>query len=220
MSMIELKAEIRDKAEDNTKLRKTGYIPAVFYGAKEEATSIKVLESDFVSLYEKAGESSIISLNDGTNEHESLVHDVQFDAVSGRPIHVDFYVIEKGKKIEVAVPISFIGVSEAEKTLGGVLVKVAHEVEIEALPKDLPSELEADISALVDFDSQLKFSDIKLPEGVELKADADEVVALVQAPKEDEPEEVEEIDLDSIEVEEKGKKDEEGEGGEAGAASE
>lgn len=217
--MIELKAEIRDKAEDNKKLRTDGYVPAVFYGAKEESTSVKITETDFSNVYDKAGESTIINLNDGTTEHEALIHDVQFDAVSGRPVHVDFYVIEKGKKVTVDVPINFVGVSPAEKTLGGVLVKVVHEVEIEALPKDLPSELEADISTLVDFESQLKASDIKLPEGVELQVALDEVIALVQEPKEEEEPEDTEPDLDSIEVEEKGKKDEEAEGGDAATDS-
>jgi large subunit ribosomal protein L25 len=210
MSMIELKVEKRDIAEDNKKMRVDGFIPAVFYGAKEESTPVRIKEGDFLSLYAEAGESTIISLNDGKDEHEALVHDVQFDAISGRPIHVDFYVIEKGKKLTVTVPIEFTGTAPAEKGLGGVLVKVAHEVEIEALPKDLPHELEADISVLETFDSQLRAADIKLPEGVELKIEPTEVIALVQEPKEEEEEEVEAPDLDSIEVEEKGKKEEEG----------
>jgi large subunit ribosomal protein L25 len=216
--MIELKAEAREKAEDNKDLRTNGYIPSVFYGAKEKSTSVKIKEGEFLSVYEEAGESTIIKLNDGKEEHEALIHDVQFDAITGRPIHADFYVIEKGKKLTVTVPIEFIGSSPAEKSLGGVLVKVMHEVEVEALPKDLPHELEADISILVDFESQLKASDIKLPEGVELQVEADEVIALVQEPKEEE-EEPEEIDLDSIEVEEKGKKEEDGADGEGGGDS-
>jgi large subunit ribosomal protein L25 len=218
MSMIELKAEIREKAGNNEEMRNSGFIPAVFYGAKEESTAIKISEGEFLSVYREAGESTIINLNDGKNEHEALIHDVQFDAVSGRPIHADFYVIEKGKKLTVTVQINFVGTAPAEKNLGGVLVKVSHEVEIEALPKDLPSELEADVSTLENFDSQLKASDIKFPEGVELVGDPNETIALVQEPKEEEIEEVEEPDLDSIEVEEKGKKeDADGEDGDAGS---
>lgn len=208
MSMISIQAEVRDGSENNTELRKNGYIPAVFYGPKEDSTPIKLKEGDFLSVYEKAGESTIISLKEGENEHESLVHDVQFDPITGKPTHVDFYVIEKGKKVEVSVPLNFIGISPAEKNLGGVLVKVVHELPISALPKDLPSEIEVSLESLVDFETQIKAGDIKIPEGVELDVEPEEVIALVQEPKEEEEEPVEEVDLDSIEVEEKGKKEE------------
>jgi len=208
--MITLQAEIRDQKEDNKSLREEGIVPAVFYGPKEESTPIKIKRGEFIKAYEEAGTSSIITLNDGKDEHESLIHDIQFDAITGFPLHADFYVIEKGKKIEVEIPIEFVGVSLAEKNLGGVLVKVTHELKIESLPKDLPSGVEADISVLVDFESQIKASDIKLPEGVELVGEADEIIALVQEHKEEVIEETTEPDLDSIEVEEKGKKEEDG----------
>ena len=216
--MIELKVEKRDSKENTANLRKKNLIPAVFYGAKEASTPIKIKYNEFMSTYDVAGESSIINIKEGSNDHEALIHDVQFDAVSGKPIHVDFYVIEKGKKLTIHVPVSFVGESPAEKTLGGVLVKVMYEIEISALPKDLPSEIEVDISSLVDFESQIRTGEIKLPEGVELEVSDDEVVALVQEPKEEKEEEPVEADLDSIEVEEKGKKDENGEEGGEGAS--
>lgn len=211
--MNKLKAEIREGKNTNDILRKEGFIPAVFYGPKQDSTPIKISTSDFLKLYEEAGESSIINLNDGKEDHDVLIHDVQFHAVSGKPVHVDFYVIEKGKKVEVDVPIEFIGESPAEKKLGGILVKVMHEISISAMPKDLPQEIEVDVSSLVDFESQIKVSDIKLPEGVELNTDDPEaVIALIQEPKEEEEEE-EEFDPDAIEVEEKGKKDDDSEDG-------
>jgi large subunit ribosomal protein L25 len=210
MSMISIQAEVRDGSENNVELRKEGFVPAVFYGPKEDSTPIKIKEGDFIKLYEEAGESTIISLKEGENEHESLIHDVQFDPITGKAIHVDFYVIEKGKKVEVSVPLNFLGVAPAEKNLGGVLVKVVHELPISALPKDLPSEIEVSLESLVDFDSQIKASDIKIGGGVELKVEPEEVIALVQEPKEEEEEPVE-MDLDSIEVEEKGKKEEDSE---------
>jgi large subunit ribosomal protein L25 len=151
-----------------------------------------------------------VFLNDGKDEHETLIQDVQFDPVSERPIHADFYVVEKGKKVNVNIPLSFIGVSPAEKTLGGVLIKVMHELEIEAMPKDLPHELEVDISSLTDFDSQIHAKDIKLPNGVELLTEPEEVVALVQAAKEEDLTSApESVDMSSVEVEQKGKTEEE-----------
>jgi len=217
--MIELKTEKRDSKESPAELRKKGYIPAVFYGPKQKSTPIKIKEGNFISLYETAGESTIVNLKEGSNDHEALIHDVQFDVISGKPIHADFYIIEKGKKVEVAVPLHFVGESPAEKSLGGVLVKVLHELDIKALPKDLPSHIDVDISPLIDFSSKVKVSDLKLPTGVEADIDGTEVVALVQEPKEEEELPPEPIDLESIEVEAKGKKPEEGEEGAAPAGA-
>jgi large subunit ribosomal protein L25 len=143
---------------------------------------------------------------------EVLIHDVDLDPVTDVPIHVDFYAIEKGKKLTVDVPLEFIGVSPAVKELGAVLVKVLHDVEIEALPKDLPHKLEVDIASLVTFDSVLTAKDIKLPEGVALKIKLDEVIASVYEPKE-EVVEAALVDLSAIEVEKKGKEAKEGEAG-------
>jgi len=115
---------------------------------------------------EKAGESSVIILSDGTNEHEALIHEIDIHPVTGVPRHADFYVIEKGKKIQVKVPLEFIGVSPAVKDLGGILVKVLRELEIEAAAKDLPHDLKVDISALKELTSTIHVSDLKIPAGV------------------------------------------------------
>jgi large subunit ribosomal protein L25 len=215
--MLTINATKRDTKVNLDEIRAEGKIPAVFYGRKEDSTPVILDEVEFLKIYEEAGESTIISLKDGEEEHDALIHDIQWDAVSMKPLHVDIYVIEKGKKIEIDVPLVFVGESEAVEKMGGVLVKVMHELPIEAMPKDLPSEIEVDISSLVDFEAQIKAEDLNIPEGVELKVEPEEVVALVQEPKEEEEEPEEEMDLDSIEVEGKGKADEEGEGGDAGS---
>lgn len=185
-------------------------IPAVFYGPKAESTPIWVNEADFLRVWKEAGESTVVTLSLDDETHDTLIHDVNREPVKGAIRHVDFYVLEKGKKVEISIPLEFIGVSEAVKTLGGNLVKVLHEVEIEAMPKDLPHAIEVDISTLIDFDSQIHAGDLKLPAGVVLKTDAEEVVALVAEAKEEAEEAPAEIDMSSIEVtDKKGKKDEE-----------
>lgn len=210
--MIKMKVEIREGKNTNETLRKMGFIPAVFYGPKQKSTPIKIEKAKFMKIYEGAGESTIINLNDGKDEHDVLIHDVQFHAVSGEPIHVDFYVIEKGKKVEIDVPIEFFGEAPAEKKLGGILVKSMHELSISAMPKDLPQKISVDISSLENFDSQIKVTDIKLPEGVNLnEEDLNAVVILVKEPKEEVVEETPvAFDPNAIEVEAKGKKPEEG----------
>ena len=119
-------------------LRKSGKIPAIFYGPKEKSASIVISMKDFIKVWKKAGESSVVMLKEGNNEHETLIYDVDFHPVTGLPRHVDFYVIEKGKKVKVKIPLIFEGVSPAVKDKGGILIKVLRELEIEASPKDLP----------------------------------------------------------------------------------
>ncbi len=210
--MITLKAQSRDLNTSPEAIRKAGQMPAVFYGKKEASTPISLDLVDFLKVWKQAGESSVVTLETPDGEKESLIQDIDFDPVKGTPRHADFYVFEKGHKVQVDVPLEFDGVSLAVKDLGGTLVKVIHELKIEAMPKDLPHNLKIDISALVDFQSQILAKDITLPSGVTLLINPEEVVVLVSAPREEKEEEVAPIDLSAIEVEKKGKDEVEGEG--------
>lgn len=215
--MITLKVEKRDKKENLGEIRKAGQMPAVYYGKKEAATSIKLPFAIFEKTLKDAGESTILHLEGKDIDVDVLIHEVDLDPVTDKPRHADFYAIEKGKKLAIAVPIEFIGVSPAVKDLGAVLVKVMHEIEIEALPKDLPHKIEIDLSSLKAFDDVITAADIKLPEGVVLKIKPEEVVASVYEPKE-EVVEAAPVDLANIEVAKKGKEAKEGaEGAEAPA---
>ncbi len=194
-------------------LRKKGKVPAVFYGPKEESTPIAVDRKTFEKVFRTAGESSVIILEGVGEPKEVLVHDVSRNPVTEAFEHIDFYVIEKGKKLRVDVPLVFTGEAPAVKNLGGTLMKVMHEVEVEAMPKDLPHEITVDVSSLETFDSTIAIKDIPLPAGVVILNEADETVAAVSKPKEEIEEPVATIDMDAIEVEKKGKAEtEEGEG--------
>jgi len=207
--MLKLIAQERDVKTAPQSLRKKGLLPAVFYGPKEKTTIIVLNKIDFVKILREAGESTVIGLQTPSGEKEVLVREVSYEAVRGEPIHVDFYVPEQGKTVAVYVPLEFIGVSVAVKDMGGSLVKVLHEIEVEALPKDLPHDIKVDIGALTDLDSQILAQDIALPAGVTLLAEPEEVVAAISV-AEEEKEETAPVDLSSIEVEKKGKKEEEG----------
>lgn len=207
--MTNLSIQKREAGMGVDALRALGRVPAVMYGPKFESLSISIGAVDFRKALAAAGESTIVTLQgDGLSE-ETLIHDVQFDPVSGEPLHVDFYVVEKGKKVQVAVPVEFVGESAAVKG-GADLIKVMHELEIEALPKDLPHELTVDISALVEVDSQIHAKDVVLPAGVTLITDGDEVVVIAAAHAEETEEApAESFDPTKIAVEERGKKEEE-----------
>jgi large subunit ribosomal protein L25 len=214
--MLSLNIENRDAKVKSEALRKNGKIPAVFYGPKEASTPVVVSTVEFKKAWKKAGESSVIILKDVSgNEHESLIHEVDVHPLTGEPRHADFYVIEKGKKVEVSVPLVFEGVAPAVKDLGGILVKVRREIEIEAKPRDLPRELIVDVSTLLTLTDVIQAKDLKLPEGVELKIGAEEMIASISVAKEEVEEAPTTIDMSAIEVEAKGKEAKEGDEGTA-----
>ncbi len=218
--MFSIKAKKRDGEVKLKSLREAGEIPAVFYGAGESSTAISVAKGEFKKVWRQAGESSAVKVDMDGKSVDVLIHEVQVDPVSSDPIHVDFLVIDMKKKIKVNVPLEFVGVSGAVKSGIGNLVKVLHEIEIEALPADLPHNLEVDISTLETLDNQVFVSDIKLPAGVVAITAGTDVVASVVAQVEEKVEEAAPVDLSAIEVsEKKGKKEEEGaEGAEAAPA--
>lgn len=209
--MLNLTATKRDLSHNLEIIRQEGFLPAVFYGRKEASTPISIKETDFMKVWKQAGESSIVTLECAGESHDSLIHDVSVDPVKGNVVHVDFYVIEKGKKVTVDVPLTFVGVAPAQKDLGGSLVKVMHELPIEAEAKNLPHEIEVDVSVLTGFESRIFARDLKLPTGVVLAGNPDEIVALVNVVQEEKVEEAAPVDLSSIELSDaKGKKEEEG----------
>ena len=210
--MLVLNAEKRDAAIRAQKLRKVGKMPAVFYGRKEASTPIALSEREFAKIWKKAGESTVITLKGDFGEHETLINDVDLDPLTGMPRHADFYVVEKGQKVKVKIPLEFVGVSPAVKELGGTLIKVMYDMEVEAAPRDLPQKIEVDISKLVTLTSQVSVSEIKLPAGVVAVAGPEEVVASIAEFKEEKEEVVAPVDVANIELsEKKGKEPKEGE---------
>ncbi|OGI95179.1 hypothetical protein A2917_00805 [Candidatus Nomurabacteria bacterium RIFCSPLOWO2_01_FULL_42_17] len=208
--MFVIKADKRDSGAKLGVLRKSGKIPAVFYGAGEKTTSVTLSNTEFKKIWRDAGESSAIKISTGSGDVNALIHEVQVDPVTDEPIHVDFLVIDMKKKIKVKVPLVFEGISNAVKSGIGNLVKVLHEIEVEALPSDLPHSLFVDISKLETLDNNILVSDIKLPAGVVAITNGGDVVASVVAQVEEKEEVAAPVDLSAIEVEKKGKKEEEG----------
>lgn len=206
--MLTLKAQKRDIKIKPKALRKQGKMPAVFYGRKEESTSIEVSYADFFKLWKVAGESSVIELTNLGKELNVLIYDVQFDPVRGEPIHADFYVVETDREVTVSVPLEFAETAPAEK-LGGIIVKVLHEIEIEGLPKDLPQSIDVDLSSLSTLESKIIVGDLVRSSGIKILTDKEKIVALVSEQKEEVVEE-KTFDATEVEVEKKGKQEEEG----------
>jgi large subunit ribosomal protein L25 len=192
-------------------IRAQELVPAIYYGSGKDAVSITVPLKEFTKALKEAGESTTISLQLGGEKINTLIHDIQRDPLSGLPIHIDFLVIDMNKEIEVAVPIEFTGLAAAEKNGLGTLVKVMYDVQVKALPANLPHSVTVDVTGLATLDDQIHAKDIALGDKVELITNPDEVVALV-TPFVEEKEEPTTIDLSLIEVEKKGKEEEPAEG--------
>lgn len=209
--VITLSAQKREVVGKKTaELRSEGVLPAVLYGAKDDSTAIQLSSKEFGKAWKEAGESTIIELTVDGDKKNVLIYDVDLDPLSHEPRHADFYIIQKGQKVEVSVPLEFIGDSKAVKELGANLVKVLHEVEIEAEATNLPHEINVDISVLANINDQILAKDIALPAGVTLVTAPEEVVALIQEAREEEEETSTEVDMSQIGIsEERGKKEEE-----------
>ncbi len=207
---MELTVEKRDSKKSSATLRNKGVLPAVIYGREEESTPIAIDRKTFEKVYKQAGENTVVTIKGLGEDKDALIHEVTVDAVTGTALHADFYAIAKGQTVTVAIPIEFDGESAAVKELGGILVKVMHELEIEVPPKDLPHALHADLSLLKTLEDKITVANLKLPASAKITADLEEVVAMIDVAK-DEPVEETPMDISQIEMSvEKGKKEEEG----------
>jgi len=186
--MLALEIKVREPKESVDSLRKRGVMPAVFYGPKEGALAISIDALKFDRVWKEAGETTVIQLKGVGDVKEILIHDVQFHPVTSIPLHADFYVLEKGKKIRIKVPLKFVGVALAEKA-GNIVSKALHEVEIEVAPAELPHDLPVDISNLANVGDHITAVQIKLPPSATLITQAGDIVVSITEFKEEKIEE-------------------------------
>lgn len=184
--IMTLNVEKRDSNESAQAIRERGFAPAVFYGPKEDATPVVINARKLASVWKEAGETTIIKLEGAGHDVDTLIKDVQIHPVTGEILHADFYALEKGKKIEISVPLHFVGEAPAEK-LGHVVSKALHEIEIEVSAAELPHALDVDLGLLADLHSHITAADVKLPPSAVLKTPSEEIVASVTS-RVDEPE--------------------------------
>jgi len=168
-------------------LRRREQLPAVVYGRKIEPETLTLDSREFEKVYQQAGTSSLVDLViEDKDPRRVLIHEPQYDPVTSRPIHVDLYAVRMDEKIETEIPIKFIGQSPAVEEQGGNFIANLDSLRVRCLPADLISEIEVDISGLVNLEDQIRLSDIKLSEKLEVLDDQEEVLALVEAPRSEE----------------------------------
>ena len=191
MDIHKLLAEKREVFGRKVKtLRRQGVLPANLYGKKIKSQSIQLKLSDFLTVYKEAGETGVINLtikNGKSNETSALISNVQKDTVSDFLVHVDFRQVDLKEKIIASVPVEFVGEPICEKTGIGTVVQYIDDVEVEALPIDLPEKFDIDISNLAEVDQAIYLKDIKVDKAkISIKDDLEKIIAKVEPPQKEE----------------------------------
>ncbi len=199
---MELAVKTREKlGKGNSVLRKEGFIPAELYGRGFENLHLTVNKKDFQKVFQEAGESTIVNLVLGSEKHTALIHEIQKDFLTDEIVHVDFHQVRMDEKIKAHIPLEFIGEAPAIKEFGGVLNKTISEIEVEALPGNLPRHFEVDLSGLKELNQSFYVSNLKVPKGVEIMVEPETVIATVTPPAEEEKIEAAPVDLTAVKVE-------------------
>jgi len=214
--MITLKAKTRiQTGEQVRKLRERGKLPAVLYGPGiKQNLNLEIDSKEFVRVFQETGRTSFVQLEVEKREGEdkkplsflALIHDLQKDPLTLTITHVDFYQPLSTKEIKVMVPLVFEGEALAVKNLGGTLVKNIQEVQVQALPQNLPHEIRVDLSPLDEIDKTILVKDLHTNPGVKILKNPEEIVAHVMAAEKIEEERAKPIEEKVEQVEKSRKK--------------
>lgn len=161
------------------KLRKDNILPANIYGKDIKSLSVQVPYKDFEKVYKETGETGIIDVEVDGEIKPSLIHNIQQDYYNHKILHVDFFQVNLKEKVKTTVRIVTIGEPKAVIDKLGLLLKPLSEVEIEALPTDLPDKIEVNVEPLAELNAQVTVGEIKAPTGVTILTDASQVVAKI-----------------------------------------
>lgn len=160
-------------------LRKTGVLPGNIYGKNIKSTAVQVALKEFQKVYDVVGSSGVVYLDLEGKEHPVLIHALAMDYVNDLPLHADFFQVNLKEKVKTTVPLHVVGEPKAVTDKLGMLMQPVNEVEVEALPTDLPEAIEIDVTTLSEIGQQLKVSDIKKLANVGVLSDPELVVASI-----------------------------------------
>ncbi len=215
MEQIELKTQKRTVLGKKVKnLRLEGLIPAVLYGHETESIPLQIEERELNRVLAQAGGHRLIALKIGRarKRQMALAREVQWDVISRKVIHVDFYAVVMTEKVTTEVPLVFVGEAPAAEAAGVMVLQGLDEIEIECLPGDLIEAIEVDLSGLEEMDQAIYVKDLRVPPTVEILTDAEGIVAKVAWAAAEEVEEVvAPVELEEVEVIVKGKEEVESE---------
>lgn len=215
-NVMDLAVQKRKKLGKAVKsLRREGLIPAELYGRGRENVHLSVPAKDFLKVFKEAGTNTVVNLlleqdpstGSGQVRVPVLVYDVSENYLSSEIDHVDFYAVRMDEKIKAKIPIEFLGVAPAVKDKGGILTKSMGEVEVEALPGDLPHKFAVDLSSLDDLNKSIYVKGLKAAKGVKILVDPETPIATITPPAPEEEKKEEEVaDVNAVKVETEEKK--------------
>ena len=187
MKETEISASVRNVVGKQVKaLRRSGGLPAVIYGQGIEPILITLDLHSTSRILSSISSTQLVDIKINGKSHTTLVREKQRHPVTGSIIHVDFQEVSLTEKIRVEVRIELTGDSPAVKYYNGILVSGLEEIEIEALPRDLPERIWVDVSGLAEIGDSIHVRDLSLPTKVAILDSLDEMVVVVTAPEAEE----------------------------------
>lgn len=151
-------------------------MPVNIYGKDIKSKALQVPLAEFEKMLKEAGETQVVDITFDSTVYPALIHNVQLDPVSGKALHADLYKVDLKAKIKAMVPVVSTGEPKAVADKLGLLLQTLSEVEVEALPTDLPEKIEVDVAGLAQLNDQITASDLKLPAQVSIVTDPAQVV--------------------------------------------
>jgi large subunit ribosomal protein L25 len=206
---MDLAVQTREKFGKATNaLRRDGFIPAELYGHGIKNEHLSISEKDFTKAFKEAGTNTIVYLCAGKEKKPAIIHDIMHDYRTGKVINVDFYAVRMDEMITAKIPLEFVNESPAVKEKAAIINKSMTEIEVEALPQDLPHAFKIDLSLLDDLNKSIYVRDIAVPKGVKILVEEGTAIATATPPLAEEKVEVApvEADVSAVKVEGEEKK--------------
>jgi large subunit ribosomal protein L25 len=178
---MQLKASVRELlGKRSRRLYGQGKLAAVVYGHNAKPTPLVLDRLEFQKVFVKSGRTHLLDLVvDGDKAEKVLVREIQTHPRRLGPIHVDFYQVNLEEKITVEVPVHLVGESAAVKRGDADVLQPIHSLRVECLPSDIPEAFEVDLTPLEEIESELRISDLRMPKGVTVLIDAEELVVKI-----------------------------------------
>jgi large subunit ribosomal protein L25 len=184
-NVVEAQSRPERGKNEARRVRRSGRVPAVLYGAKKETLAISVDPKQIARiLTSETGHNSIFDLQVGEERTKAMIVDWQYEPIKGALLHIDLKRIAMDEQLKVSVPIMLKGEAAGVKQQGGILEQVLREVEVECLPGDIPSQIDVDVSDLV-FGKLLRVADLLHSAKIKFLTDANQTVAHIIAVKEE-----------------------------------
>lgn len=179
MTREKLKVEKRKVlGKEVKKLRREGFLPANIYGRNIKSEAVQAVFKEFQEVFEKAGETGLVDLQLDGQSIPVLIHNVQKN-FRGLVLHADFFQVNLKEKVKTNVPLEIVGEPKAVTDKVGILMNILSEIEVEALPAELPEKIEVNVEHLANIDDQITVADLKVPTGVEVLTDPNQVVSKI-----------------------------------------